>query len=173
MSEIVLYDDKTRVDIAQQYAISGNYSKVARDNDIPRTTILGWAKDSDVWAEALVIARHEITDELLAQNLQIATKANEGVLDRIENGDTKVVNSKDANGKYHETIKVPMTGKDMAVVGGIMQDKGRVAMGMATSIQGKSAGLDELAQRFAKIEQDHNNINKSVVSVQDKDGDKT
>ena len=57
MGKITLYDDIAKINAAYLYAASGNYSKVARDTNIPRTTIVSWAKDSPVWVDSLVKAR--------------------------------------------------------------------------------------------------------------------
>ena len=158
MGKGIIHSDTTKIRCAYLYAASGNYSKVARDTKIARKTIHTWAKDSSVWEEALLKARQEISDELLAQNLAIATAANLQVMDRIDNGDHKVVRDK--------IIRVPMTGKDLAVVSGIKEDKGRVSMGMVTSIRGDSDSVKSLAAQFAKLSQDHKNIQNTVVSEQ-------
>ena len=158
------YQDKDKINAAYLYAASGNYSQVARQANINRKTIMTWASDWSDWDASLDRARQEISSELLAQNLKIALTANDAVLDRLENGDTKLT----AKG----AVKVPMTGKDCAVVGGIMQDKGRVQMGMATSItstdsiKGLAARFDAMAQAHKRIQADHDNIQDSVISTQ-------
>ncbi|VUX55011.1 protein of unknown function [uncultured Woeseiaceae bacterium] len=161
--QLTRHDDLARIDAAYLYAASGNYSKVARDTGINRKTIMSWAKDNVVWAEALVKARQEISDEVLAQNLAIATAANDGVLDRLEHGDTVLR----ADGS---TVKVPLKGRDMAVIGGIMQDKARVQMGMATSITGSedTRALAEVCMELSRTMRDH-----KVVSTISHNGDKT
>jgi len=158
MGKITLYDDTAKINAAYLYAASGNYSKVARDTNIPRTTIVSWAKDSPVWVDSLVKARQEISDEILAYNLEIVIKTNEEVLDRVKNGD--VVLTKDG-----KQIRVPMKGRDLAVVGGIKEDKSRVALGQATSIVGKSESMASLAQVFRKLSEDWNKL--KVVATQD------
>ena len=135
------YDDKTIIECAYLYAASGNYSKVARDTGINRKSIMNWAKDREIWDTALDSARQEIGDELLAQNLAIATKANDRILDTIDTADCRAA----------------------AIVSGIMQDKARTSMGLATSITGKAESKEELLKKFAQIAQDYN---KNVVSEQ-------
>jgi NDP-sugar pyrophosphorylase family protein len=165
MGKGIIHTDATKIRCAYLYASSGNYSQVARDTKIKRTSIMTWAKDSTIWDEALIKARQEISDELLAQNLAIATAANNGVLDRIEHGDTKL--TKDG------PVLVPMGGRDLAVISGIHQDKGRVQMGMATTIT-KSEGMDQLAETFRKLSRAHKRqqvdidaIQNTVVSTQE------
>ena len=163
MGKITLYDDTAKINAAYLYAASGNYSKVARDTNIPRTTIVSWAKDSPVWVDSLVKARQEISDEILASNLEIVIKTNEEVLDRVEHGD--YVLTKDG-----KQIRVPMRGRDLAVVSGIKEDKARVALGQATSINvtQDTRELAEVWKELSRTMRDHR-----VVSVQTKNQSKT
>ncbi len=157
MGKITLYDDTAKINAAYLYAASGNYSKVARDTNIPRQTIMSWAKDSPVWVDSLSKARQEISDEILASNLEIVIKTNEQVIDRVEYGDVVLRNGKQ--------VRVPMKGRDLAVVGGIKEDKARVALGQATSIVGKAESMDSLANVFRKISEDWDKL--KVVGSQD------
>ncbi len=158
MGKITLYDDTAKINAAYLYAASGNYSQVARDTNISRPTLMRWAEDSPVWLEALSKARHQIGDEILAGNLKLVIKTNEEVMDRVENGD--VVLTKDG-----KQIRVPMRGRDLAVVSGIKEDKARVALGQATSIVGKAESMESLAQVFRKLSEDWNEL--KVVATQD------
>ena len=165
MGKITLYSDATKIRCAYLYAEHGNYSKVARDTKIARQTIQSWGKSSDVWVDALGKARQEISDELLAQNLAIATRANEELMDRIDNGDTRIV----AGGIVHQ---VPMSGKDLAVVSGIKEDKARVGMGLATVIRSDSSSKDSVLKFLDQISDTYRKqveIKDSVVSTQDKE----
>jgi len=159
MGKITLYDDTAKINAAYLYAASGNYSKVARDTNIPRTTIVSWAKDSPVWVDSLVKARQEISDEILAYNLEIVIKTNEQVMDRVEHGDVVLRNGKQ--------VRVPMKGRDLAVVGGIKEDKARVALGQATSIVGKSESMQALAKQFDELAQSFKEKQVNVVAVQE------
>lgn len=157
MGKITLYDDIAKINAAYLYAASGNYSKVARDTNIPRTTIVSWAKDSPVWVDSLVKARQEISDEILAYNLEIVIKTNEQIIDRIDNGDVVLRNGKQ--------VRVPMKGRDLAVVSGIKEDKARVALGQATSIVGKAESMESLAEVFRKVSEDWDK--RKIVATQD------
>ena len=159
MGKITLYDDTAKINAAYLYAASGNYSKVARDTNINRNTIMSWAKDSLVWVEALGKARQEISDEILASNLEIVVKTNEQVMDRVEHGDVVLRNGKQ--------VRVPMKGRDLAVVGGIKEDKARVALGQATSIVGKSEDIQALAKQFDQLAQSFKEKQVNVVAVQE------
>jgi len=157
MGKITLYDDTAKINAAYLYAASGNYSQVARDTNINRKTIMSWAKDSPVWVEALDKARHEINDEILAGNLKLVIKTNEQVMDRVEHGDYVLRGSK--------LVRVPMRGRDLAVVSGIKEDKARVALGQATSISvtQDNRELAEVWKELSRTMRDH-----KVVATQNK-----
>ena len=150
------YDDATIINTAVLYASSGNYSKVARQTNIPRDTIVSWSKDREIWVTAVTKAQREISDEILAANLALVIASNEQIADRIAHGDTVL-------DKHGEHVKIPMKGRDLAVVAGIKEDKARVALGLATSVVGRAESKEELLKKFAQIAQDYN---KNVVSEQ-------
>ncbi len=154
--QVTHYDDTAKINAAYLYAAFGNYSKVARDTNIPRTTIVSWAKDSVVWVDSLSKARHEINDEILAGNLRLVIESNEEALDRVQNGDYVL--------RGGELFRVPIKGRDLAVISGIKEDKARVALGQVTSISSSqdSRTLAEAWQELSRTMRDRN-----VVSVQE------
>ncbi len=162
MGKITLYDDTAKINAAYLYAASGNYSQVARDTNIPRTTIVSWANgDCAVWVDSLVKARQEISDEILAQNLAIAIKAGDIVLDRLENGDEKLVWDKEK--KEHVIKRVKPGAYHSMLVSGISQDKARTQQNLPTSISSNldSRALAEQCKELSRTMRDHR-----VVSVQ-------
>ena len=153
------YTDDQKINAAVLYAHKGTFCAVARDTGIPRTTLIGWSKQA-IWDDAVVKARHQISEHILAQNLAIATKANEVVLDRLENGDSVV--TKDG------VISVPMKGRDAAVVGGIMQDKAARGLGLPTQIhaQAADAQIQAFIKEFKEISESYREKQVKVVSTQ-------
>ncbi len=153
------YTDDQKINAAVLYAHKGTFCAVARDTGIPRTTLIGWSKQA-LWDDELVKARHQISEHILAQNLAIATKANEVVLDRLENGDSVV--TKDG------VISVPMKGRDAAVVGGIMQDKAARGLGLPTQIHAQTADaqIQAFIKEFKEISESYREKQVKVVSTQ-------
>ena len=94
MSDLVIpgskYSNEDRRKAVVEYCTAGNITKVAVNTGIPRTTLNDWTR-SEWWDELVVEVRHEINDRILANNLEIATKAGERVLDSLENGDEKLI----------------------------------------------------------------------------------
>jgi len=108
--------------------------------------------------------RNEISEQILAQNMEIATKAGERVLDSLENGDEKLVWDKDKS--EHVLKRVKPSAKDSMVISGISQDKARVQMGLATSITGKAENMNDLIKKFEDLADAHMAREKNIVSEQ-------
>lgn len=85
------YSDDDRRQAVVEYCVHGVMSKVSEVTGIPETTLATWKNKSDWWDGQLVEVRSEIGDQILAQNLVNASKAGDELLDRIENGDQKLV----------------------------------------------------------------------------------
>ena len=156
------YSDEDRRTVVVEYSVLGNVKMVAQITGIPRTTINDWRK-SDWWDEVSVMVRPEIQDRILNQNLQIATKAGERVLDSLEHGDEKLVWDK-ATGE-HVIKRVKPAGKDAAVIGGIAQDKARLQMNLPTKITSNTNDMLALARQFQEITRTLRN--ERVVAVQE------
>jgi len=165
------YTDEQRINAAVLYAHQGSFSQVSRDTGTPRTTLIEWSK-LELWVDAVVKARHQINDEILAQNLANAISAGDALTDRIENGDQKLLKVKKVTKHDDGTVEIsedyelraePMKGRDLAVVTGITQDKARVQMGLATSISSNqdNRALAEQCKELSRTMRDH-----GVVSIQ-------
>ncbi len=162
------YTNQQRREVVIEYHIKGNDQAVADTTGISRQTINTWRLHSDWWDELLGEVRHEIDDQILGQNLQIATKAGKNVLDSLENGDEKLVWDKDK--KEHVIKRVKPSAKDSMVISGISQDKARVQLNLPTLISGSTGDMKSLAQEFARLSDEMNRgRNKRVVSTQLKD----
>ena len=167
------YSDEDRRRAVVEYCVSGLMTKVSLVTGIPNTTLSQWKNKSSWWDDLVVTVRTEISDQILSQNLQIATKAGERVLDSLENGDEKLV--WDKNKGEHVIKRVKPTGKDSMVMSGISQDKARVQLNLPTSISsniGSEQHLEELMQKFKNLARSYdekrvNSIPGEAVEVTD------
>ena len=159
------FNNEQRRQVVVEYYIKGNDQAVSYATGISRQTINTWRLHSDWWDELLGEVRHEIDDQILAQNLQIATKAGENVLNCLENGDEKLVLDK-KTGEYVIKHVKPGAYQSM-LVSGISQDKARVQLNLPTSIQGNTGDMKALANEFAKLSDEQaRQRNRRVVSTQ-------
>ena len=167
--QVKRHTNETIIKAAYLYAASGNLSQVSRDTGIKRQSLQNFINSSELWATTCEKARHEISEEILAQNLNAARLSGEALEDRITNGDQ--VLTKDG------LVTVPMKGRDLAVVNGIQIDKGRVSMGLATSVTG-STGTDSaiaaLVESFKKVSRENRDITaiKTTYAEVEKDNEK-
>ena len=159
------YTNQQRREVVIEYHIKGNDQAVAKATGISRQTINTWRLHSDWWDELLGEVRHEIDDQILGQNLQIAVKSGESVLDSLENGDEKLVWDKDK--QEHVIKRVKPSGKDSMVISGIAQDKARVQLNLPTAITAKAEDYQALAKQFKELSETWDEKQANVVATQD------
>ncbi len=152
------YTDQQRREAVVEYGIHGNMTKVAEVTGIPDSTLSYWKHHTAWWDTLLGEVRNEINDRILPQNLQIAERAGERVLDSLKNGDEKLV--WDSTKKEHVIKRVKPTGKEASVMGGIAQDKARTQLGLPTSISSNES-VKDMIDRLAKIFNDKSNQHKA------------
>ena len=158
------YSDEDRRRAVVEFCVHGVMTKVAKVTGIPEQTLATWKNKTDWWDDLVGEARTEIGERILAQNMEVATKANERVLDSLEYGDEKLVWDKEKG--EHVVKRVKPSGRDAMVMSGISQDKARTHMGMPTSITAKSDDMEALARQFQELSRKWNEKQIDVVSVQ-------
>ncbi len=161
------YTNQQRREVVIEYHIKGNDQAVANSTGISRQTINTWRLHSDWWDELLSEVRHEIDDQILGQNLQIAVKSGESVLDSLENGDEKLVWDKEK--KEHVIKRVKPSAYHSMLVSGISQDKARVQLNLPTSISGKAEDYQALAKQFKELSEQWDEKQANVVKTIEKD----
>lgn len=146
MSELVptgsRYTDEQRRQAVMEYAICGVMSHVSRNLNIPEPALCQW-KQSDWWESLSKEVQTPKEEHILAQYTEITTKAGEVVMDRLENGDVRLVGG--------ERVRVPVSARDASIIGGISFDKRRLVLNQPTSISVKSDNLEELASQFRDL----------------------
>ena len=69
------YTDGDRRRAVVEYCTNGVMARVSDITGIPDTTLSHWKNKSDWWDNLVAEVRNEINDKILAQNLEIATRA--------------------------------------------------------------------------------------------------
>ena len=139
------YTDEQRRQAATQYAIQGVLSNIARDMDIPPTTLSSW-KQTEWW--------DDITAEVRAEN---ASRHRATYSQLVEAAQTKAL----------ELIPTMTSAKDALMVAAISTDKLRLADNIPAPTNAGSAGaLEALARRFEQLARDNR-----VIQVVDKASD--
>ena len=162
------YTDDQRRQAVVEYCVNGLMTKVSESTGIPETTLATWKNNTDWWDDLVVSVRSEINEVILAQNMEIAQKAGERVLDSLENGDEKLVWDKEK--KQHVIKRVKPGAYHSMLVSGISQDKARTQQNLPTSITGSidNRALAEQCKELSRTMRDHR-----VVSTQPQNTSKT
>jgi len=124
---------------------ASDYSKVAKQLNLPERTCTDWVNSE--WGEALLATlRAEHAPELDATYRKIITKANNELLDRLDNGDEVL-------DKNNEVVRLKIGGKSLATIGAICFDKRQILNNMPTSINTSmdNAALTKLQQQFQAL----------------------
>lgn len=130
--------------VAWFYA-TGDLGAVEKKMGIPNRTLSDW-RHSEWWAQIAQKIEEEQEQEIRAKNSNIIRRAQEEILDRLENGDAALA-------KDGSIRRVPVKAKDAAVIGSISFDKNRVMMGKPTSISA-AGSLQQMLDQFTKIAQE-------------------
>jgi len=120
------YSPEQKVSAAQAYLITGTSVKAQKYCGVKADIIRHWKTRSDWWPDLFTTLKKQKNDELEASFTAIMESAVDQVADRLDNGDSKV--QKDGS-----ILKVPMGGKEIAIVLSIMYDKRALLRGDVTS----------------------------------------
>jgi len=151
------YTNEERRAVIADYFVTGNITKTADMNNIPRRTVGTWI-NSEWGVELLAEVRHEKGEEYDANLTKLIDSAFSEAQDRIDNGDFRVT-------KDGKLIRVPMGGKELVISGATVYDKQRLHRNQPTSITSKhdTRALAEVWKELSRTMRDH-----GVVSVQEK-----
>ena len=141
----------------------GTSKAASQVTGIPASTIRDWRNNDPNFAELLQDAQTEFSEQLQAQLTQIIDLAHANVLDRLRHGDEQV------NARTGERVRVPVRGKDCAIIGAVAIDKLRIIQGQPTRITEAGPNLQELRDHFEAIGQEGRG-ERGLVAVQGPDG---
>ena len=109
------YTNEQRRAVIADYFVTGNITKTADMNNMPRRTVGTWIK-SEWGVELLAEVRHEKGEEYDANLTKLIDSAFAEAQDRIDNGDFRVT-------KDGKLIRVPMGGKELVILAAVFQYK--------------------------------------------------
>ena len=136
------YSDEQRRMAATQYAIQGVMSNVARDMNIPETTLSLWKK-TEWWDELTAEVRSAKSSEMRANYQKLVLAAQD---------------------KAIELLPTMTNAKDAMLVSAVAYDKLRLADNIpAPTNAGGASALEALAKRFEQLSRDNR-----VIQVIDK-----
>ena len=146
------YSDEDRRRVVIEYHIHGTQTKVAKITGIPQRTISDWIQ-TEWFVEQSQAMEAQNEQLILAKNRKIIDASQDELLDRVLNGDHKLVKTKKAikrdDGSLevsedYELKRIPMPGRDLNITSGTVQDKRRTQLNLPTSISTSQNSQDQL-----------------------------
>jgi len=139
------YTPEQKIQAAQAYLITGTSVQAQKYCGIKADIIRGWKANSNWWPELFITVRKAKNDELDANFSAVIHSSVGEVADRVQNGDSKL--QKDGS-----IIKVPMGGKELAIVLSILYEKRALLRGDVTSRTDTGGNKDAMKLLQAKFE---------------------
>ena len=183
------YSNEDRRRVVIEYHIHGTQTKVAKITGIPRRTISDWTQ-TEWFVEQSQAMEAQAEQLILAKNRRIIDASQDELLDRVLNGDHKLVKTKKAvkhdDGSLevsedYELKRVPMPGRDLNITGGTVQDKRRTQLNLPTSISSNQNSKDQLKAVMDDLlgaakaydEKRANSINGECIEIGDEVADQS
>jgi hypothetical protein len=132
------YPVEQRVGLIQQYLSHGNIKRLARQNGIPQATLQYWKDNSEWWTDISKQLRKIKQEELDVKMTDVIHHTIEQLVDRVTKGEYY------EDKKTGELKRLPMKGRELAVVTGVLFDKRALIRGDATSHSLRSTNPEEL-----------------------------
>ena len=149
-----------RYKAAAALVATSNSKAASRESGIPASTIRHWTQNDDDFQMMCQEIRTEFGEKIKIKLAEIIDKSADQTLDRIRNGDVI------RDPKTGELVRVPIKGRDLAIIGAVAFDKHRLILNQPTSITQSSGGLDAMVEKFEAIADAYNERQARVVAVQ-------
>ena len=150
-----------RYKAAAALVATSNSKAASRESGIPASTIRHWTQNDDDFQMMCQEIRTEFGEKIKIKLAEIIDESADQTLDRIRNGDVI------RDPKTGELVRVPIKGRDLAIIGAVAFDKHRLILNQPTSITQSSGGLDAMVKKFEAIADAYNERQARVVAVQE------
>ena len=126
--------------------IYGSLTRVSREMDIPKTTLVHWRDNKEEWALELDRIRTEKNLELDRYYTAIIDKSAEELTERLVHGDEVI-------GKDGSATRRKVSARDLAIIGGIAFDK-RALLRSQTPGGMKTEAVEDRIKELVRIFQE-------------------
>ncbi len=137
---------ENRYRAAAALTATGNSKAASRESGIPASTIRHWAHNDDDFQMMCQEIRTEFGEKIKHQLAEIIHESAKETLDRVINGDVI------RDPKTGELVRVPIKGRDLAIIGGVAFDKLRLAESQPTAIIQHENSEDRLKRYIEKFQ---------------------
>ena len=161
------YAREDRYRAAAALVATGNSKAASRESNIPASTIRHWSQHDDDFQLMCQEIKTEFGEKIKYKFAEIINESADQTLDRIRNGDVIRDN------KTGDLVRVPIKGRDLAIIGGVSFDKLRLAENQPTNIvqhESTEEHLNLLRTTFAEIGEasrrgDHDEADRLIRKV--------
>ena len=139
---------ENRCRAAAALTATGNSKAASRESGIPASTIRHWAHNDDDFQMMCQEIRTEFGERIKHQLAEIIHESAKETLDRVKNGDVI------RDTKTGELARVPIKGRDLAIIGGVAFDKLRLAESQPTAIvqhESSDESIKRMTEKFEAI----------------------
>ena len=136
------YPIALKKEAAAAWLATGSSRKAGKLVSVPSRTIRNW-QNADWWDDALEEVQKQFTQEVKGRLNKVVLTALDQLQDRVNNGDTSAAGH-----------KIPMKGKDLALVAGISVDKLRLIEGKPGRIVRNEGVMKFLAEHSRPVERE-------------------
>ena len=142
------WPESKKIEAATLHVAVGNMVQVSKLTKIPLPTLRNWSEEP-WWSSIQQRVKREANEETDSKFSKVVDKALDKLQVAIEKGDYIY------DIKKGELANIPMTGRDLATVAGIVFDKRQLLRGEATKITKSSTDTEQhlraLAEKFAQL----------------------
>ena len=142
------YSREDRYKAAAALVATGNSIDASRECGFPASTIRHWSYNDEDFQMICQEVKTEFGEKIKYKLAEIISESADQTLDRLRYGDVV------RDTKTGELVRVPIKGRDAAVIGGISFDKLRLAESQPTTIvqhKDSSEDMQRLAEKFQAI----------------------
>jgi len=137
---------ENRYRAAAALVATGNSKSASRESGIPASTIRHWQHNDDDFQIMCQEIRTEFGEKIKHQLVEIIHESAKETLDRVINGDVI------RDSKTGELVRVPIKGRDLAIIGGVAFDKLRLAENQPTNIVQHESSENSIKRFTEKFE---------------------
>jgi len=150
-----------RYKAAASLIATGTSIAASQQSRIPASTIRHWQNNDDDFQMMCQEIQAEFGEEIKYKLAEIINESADQTLDRLINGDVV------RDTRTGKLVRVPIKGRDAAIIGAVAFDKHRLILNQPTSITGKSDDMNALVQQFREISEKWDEKQVNVVAVQE------
>ncbi len=141
-----------RYKAAAALVATGNSKAASRESGIPASTIRHWSQNDDDFQMMCQEIKTEFGEKIKYKYAEIINESADQTLDRLRYGDVI------RDTKTGELVRVPIKGKDAAIIGAVAFDKLRLAENQPTAIvqqENSEERMQRLTDKLREISRAH------------------